>query len=601
MILRALYDYYQRCLVYEPNSLPMYGRMDAVISFIVVIRKDGTFVRIEDVRDEGGNGMTFRYPKGIHSNAETPFLFWDKCMYALDFSNANKPLSAEDAEDEDKVKKWKKSLAKAHEKHLSFVERCKKVAINADIEDLWSVVRFYEKNQLAELRSDLIWSEIEKKPDVNVSFRIEGSLTTIAELNELLNYIDKDSDQKGVCLITGLYSDIIRKSTPTPIRGCKNSASLVSFQTDSGYDSYGKKQAYNAPISLEAEFAYSTALTKLLQKNSRNTFFIVDRQYLFWSSVFDQSSKVLEESIFNMFGYSDNPDAKCDNLKQAFLSIFNGKKSSSSADDMFYVLGIAPNAGREAVVYYNEVPIAEFAENILQHFNDMEIIGTRNIESFSPGLYEILKAVVQDGDIKKCPSNLPDALVKSIFQRDKYPVSLYQACIRRIRAESSKNVSPSIWMIRAAIIKAYLNRLNDNNNKINRLNDNNNKKIDIGIMLDKEKTNQGYLCGRLFAVLDKVQEKANGIHSIRERYMNSASATPAAVFPTILNLSIHHLEKLNVGRQIFFEKLKQEIISKLDADGFPALLDLQDQGRFFVGYYHQRQDLDEYKEDKDQQ
>ena len=115
-------------------------------------------------------------------------------------------------------------------------------------------------------------------------------------------------------------------------------------------------------------------------------------------------------------------------------------------------------------------------------------------------------------------------------------------------------------------------------------------------MLDKENQNQGYLCGRLFAVLEKIQEDANGIHTIRERYLNSASATPAMVFATILNLSTHHLEKLNAGAQIFYEKLKQEIISKLDASGFPAHLDLQDQGRFFVGYYHQRQDFFTSKE-----
>ena len=102
-------------------------------------------------------------------------------------------------------------------------------------------------------------------------------------------------------------------------------------------------------------------------------------------------------------------------------------------------------------------------------------------------------------------------------------------------------------------------------------------------MLDKDNTNQGYLCGRLFAVLDKIREEANNVNSIRERYLNAASATPAAVFATILNLSNHHIDKLTEGRKIAFEKLKQEIFSKLSADGFPAHLDLQDQGRFFRG------------------
>ena len=109
-------------------------------------------------------------------------------------------------------------------------------------------------------------------------------------------------------------------------------------------------------------------------------------------------------------------------------------------------------------------------------------------------------------------------------------------------------------------------------------------------MLDKENTNQGYLCGRLFAVIDKLQNDANHIHSIRERYMNAASSTPATVFATILNLSAIHANNLNnEGSRIFYDKLKQEIISKINADGFPVHLDLQDQGRFFVGYYQQMQ------------
>jgi CRISPR-associated protein Csd1 len=194
-------------------------------------------------------------------------------------------------------------------------------------------------------------------------------------------------------------------------------------------------------------------------------------------------------------------------------------------------------------------------------------------------LRSILSCVTLSGKASEATPNLPDAVVKSVFQGLAYPQTLFSSCIRRIRAESGDKEKNAVYITRAAIIKAYLNRLN-----------NNEKKIDI--MLDKENTNQGYLCGRLFAVLDKIQEEANNQHSIRERYLNSASSTPAAVFSTILNLSNHHMENLkNEGRKIYFEKLKQEIISKIEADGFKAQLDLQDQGRFFIGYYHQRQDF----------
>ena len=195
----------------------------------------------------------------------------------------------------------------------------------------------------------------------------------------------------------------------------------------------------------------------------------------------------------------------------------------------------------------------------------------------------ILSAVTLGGKASDATPNLPDAVVKSIFQGVPYPQTLFASCIRRIRAENSKDkyeeASRKGYITsRAAIIKAYLNRISKNQK--------------INVMLDKDNTNQGYLCGRLFAVLDKIQEEANNQHSIRERYMNSASSTPAAVFSTILNLSNHHVENLkNEGRKIYFEKLKQEIISKIEADGFKAQLDLQDQGRFFIGYYHQRQDF----------
>jgi len=118
-------------------------------------------------------------------------------------------------------------------------------------------------------------------------------------------------------------------------------------------------------------------------------------------------------------------------------------------------------------------------------------------------------------------------------------------------------------------------------------------------MLDKENNNQGYLCGRLFATLEKIQEQSNRSRTIRERYMNAAAATPAAVFSTLLNLSVHHEEKLDKAVQIYYEKIKAEIIEKLSADGFPSHLDLIDQGRFMIGYYHQRQDFFKPKEKKE--
>jgi CRISPR-associated protein Csd1 len=285
-----------------------------------------------------------------------------------------------------------------------------------------------------------------------------------------------------------------------------------------------------------------------------------------------------------MFGpqeSSDDPNRNIEQVRKVFNAIYSGRLHTD-LEDRFYILGLAPNSARIAVVYWAEIPLKEFAGKINKHFEDMVIADTRKEKRPYFGLRNILSAVSVDGKSDSVSPNLPEALTKSIFEGAPYPYTLYNACINRIRAKSAQE---EISIARAAILKAYLNRINNNQN--------------INTMLDKANTNEGYLCGRLFAVLVKIQEEANNISSVRERYMNSASTTPAAVFATIMNLSSHHAEKLNPGRMVQFEQLQQEIIDKLPADGFPTHLDLQEQGRFFVGYYHQRQDLFTKKSDNE--
>ena len=573
MILKALYDYYNRSLEYDNNSLPKFGMMNAKISFVIVIKSDGEFVRIIDERING-EGKTFVLPKGVHNNGITPFLFWDNCMYVINYSNANKPLKESDLAIPEKVKKWKKSLDTAHQKHKAFVEQCNKISQETNHPDFEAVVRFYEKGELVKLKGDGLWKEIEKNPIVNVSFQIEGAKTLVACNPLLPNFLEKDSEKKGICLITGKKADLVRVATPTPLpfASSKNSASLVSFQKDYGFDSYGKTQAYNSPMSIEAEFGFSTALKQLISRDSRNKIIIGDRLFVFWASNKNEASMETEESLFELHEANDDPNANLKKVKNVFESIYSGLLKTGP-DDKFYILGLAPNSGRDFVVYWSETTLKDFAKMILRHFNDMEIHDTRKDPKPYMGVREMISAVSLDGKMSNAIPNLPEAVVKSIFQGLPYPATLYSACIRRIRAEQKLTIT------RAAIIKACLNRTNDNNNKT------------LEIMLDKENNNQGYLCGRLFAVLDKIQVDANNVSSIRERYMNAASATPAAVFATILNLSVHHSEKLKEGSRIFYEKLKQDIIDGLSSDGFPAHLDLQDQGRFFIGYYHQRQSL----------
>ena len=563
MILKALYDYYHRC-----GNLPRRGMELKEIGFLIVIDSEGNFLRFEDRRIDRKQAQKFLVKKHVgRTSALVANYLYDNSSYVFGYSEKGDVMS--------QYQTFKDKVQRIYESH-------------SDNPDIIAVYKFYQIEQseiLKQMQADLLWSDIEKnlsKKYSTFSFLIEGDTKIVAEKVELLDE-EREEETCGlqICLVSGEKDIAVETTTATMIPGSQATAKLVAFQVSSGYDSYGKSKGGNAPISEEAEFAYTTALNHLLESNSRNKFMVGTRTFLFWASKDDEAGQKAEDSLFRLFGFdeqADDPNKNIEQVRKVFKSIYSGELRTMS-DNTFYILGLAPNAARIAVVYWAEIPLKQFAETICKHFDDMEIIDMRSDNKPYMSMRAILSTVTQGGKVSDATPNLPDAVVKSIFQGVPYPQTLFASCVRRIRAESGDKDKNAVHITRAAIIKAYLNRLNSNEKMIN-------------VMLDKENTNQGYLCGRLFAVLDKIQEEANHQHSIRERYMNSASSTPAAVFSTILNLSNHHLEKLeSEGRRIYFEKLKQEIVSKIDAYGFKAQLDLQDQGRFFIGFYHQRQDF----------
>lgn len=575
MILKALYDYYHRC-----GDLPPMGYRTTKISFLIRIDKDGNFLDIEDRRSEDKkSAQKFIVLASSRSSDVKPYFFYDKIEYV--FGNSKKDDS-------------KKTL----KRHKAFVAQCQKLSEKyPESEAFRAVCLFYEKSGIDKVKSSSYW-ETMVKSDPWVSFILKGKTEIIAEAEELENEVIvlyPCGKRVPHCLIKGEQAVPVETTTATMIPGSQATARLVSFQENSGYDSYGKSKGYNAPISQEAEAAYTTALLHMLDDDSRNKFYIGDRTFLFWASSNKESANAMEESMFNLFGSfsadADDPNRQIEEVRRVFLSICSGELPSDSSDK-FYILGLAPNKARLAVVYWNEIEIREFAKLILRHFDDMDIVDGRTHKNAYYGIYQMMVAVTLGGEKKKIQPNLPESTIKSIFQGLPYPHTLFSSSLRRIRAELNDEKMKDKygtskfynWQItRFAILKAFLNR-NNNNNK------------PLTVMLDKENKNQGYLCGRLFAVLEYAQKEAN---TIKERYMNAASSTPSTVFPTLLNLSIHHVEKFeNEGEKIRIDRLKQEIIDMLPSDGFPSHLDLNDQGRFFVGYYQQKKDIYTAKKDK---
>ena len=579
MILKALYDYYNRC----GNDIVPMDMAYVDFYYSIVLDEKGNFIRLEPLGGDSGLPLlTFRPEE--RTSAPVPHCMGDHAGYILGLKEVKAKENFDYAKEMTRNKKTFTAFKKEVENYFNILP---------DNSFVQAIHAFYEKFSLETIyaiKHDSHWVDFCKYLAKNITFSVIGINGYAASDNEIIQ-VKKQSksneNKKAVCLITGVKEKPVNTTYSSFILGGKSNAKLVAFQVNSGYDSYGKKMGLNAPISEEAEFKYTTALLKLLSKNSRNKFRIGDRSFIFWASSNNEAAEQTEKSLFDLLGYNeevnDDPNAKIEQVRKVFTAIYSGSLKTS-LEDRFYILGLAPNSARIAVVYWSECSLKEFAGKILCHFKDMEIKDTRNDKKPYMGIKSMLSAVTLNGKQSEATPNLPEAIVKSIFQGTPYPFTLFSACIRRIRAESGSK--DAIRIARMAIIKAYLNRTNSNNKKIE-------------IMLDKSNINQGYLCGRLFAVLDKIQVDANGGSSIRERYMNAASATPASVFATILNLSSHHMEKLsNQGKKIFFEKMKQEIIDKIPATGFPAHLDLQDQGRFFIGYYHQKQEFFTKKEEE---
>lgn len=563
MILKALYDYYNRC-----EGLSAKGLEQKEIGYLMVIDKDGAFVRIESRMKDKKTAQTFLVLQTIKRSGRkyAPNILWDNYEYVIGGADES---------------------AKKHDTFIRMIEKLKE-QVSSD-RYLNAISEFYKKNEKLEdiIKNDVLYEEMHKSKK-NISFLLQGESKIAAENEKVWNLIlnqSADDGIYGICLVTGKKDSVARLHTT--IKLTKDTGPLVSFKTDRGYDSYGKEQGYNAQISGDAEFAYTTALNAMLQKGSHNKFSVGNRTFVFWASSNSEAAEQTEGSLFDLLGYTeeevDDPNAKIEKVRKVFKAINSGSLKTS-LEDRFYILGLAPNSARIAVVYWSECSLKEFAGKILCHFKDMEIKDTRIDKKPYMGIKSILAAVTLNGKQSEATPNLPEAVVKSIFQGTPYPFTLFSACIRRIRAESGNK--DAIRIARMAIIKAYLNRINDNNKKIE-------------TMLDKSNTNQGYLCGRLFAVLENLQYAANKQDSIRSGYMNAASSTPSAVYPTILKLSNSHYSKLakdKKGLAIYFDNQKKEIMAQIS--DFPDTLDLSDQGRFFLGYYHQK-NHEENKETED--
>lgn len=593
MILQALTDYYRRkCDDPDPaQRLPVFGLEQKEIPFILEINAEGELLQLRDTRELQGKkkvAQVFRVPMGIKKTSGVAAnLLWDTLEYVLGVDTKGKP-------------------ERVAEQHAAFRARMAALpeAVRQDA-GIQAVLRFLDRMDLAQLERQPAWSDALESNAV-MSFRLQGDMDLVCQrpavVHAALNATTDDDAPQAMCLVTGEQAPVERLHTS--IRGVFDKPgamalkNIVSFNARA-FESYGKteRQGENAPVSRAAAFAYTTALNHLLRKDSPQRMQVGDASTVFWAE-----RQAPYETIFGDI-FQDNPDASTDKVEALLNAVHSGHWGPMDKDLRYHVLGLAPNAARISIRFYHCITLQELGQRIAQHFDDLALVRGPNDARY-PSLKRLLQTVCLAtssqpfGDIDRLPPNLGGAVIDAIFAGENapFPAMWLNAAIARCRAEQAKKTqqgaqAQNVPHARAAVIKACLNRQIRN---ANQLLPSHLAEKEFLPMLDRTNTHPGYLLGRLFAVLERLQEEAAGgggklNSTIRDKYYGAMSSSPSTVFPTLDKLKVAHLKKLPWVKREWFEKLVGEILAALH--DIPRQLPLPDQGRFALGYYHQRQDF----------
>lgn len=580
MILQALKEYYDRLAADPDSGIAPEGWILGGIDFLIELDADGKFLGIQSLQEQDGKK---KVPKPMlvpnigkqaskHAmNGKDANLLWDNSSFVLGLG--------------DKGDLRLGSMIQAID---DWIGEGKDVGVDA--------VRAFLKRGLANRKhfsavlKDKEYGEQLASGSPKVSFHIQGSRHKVVfdtkKVKDCLSAASSvalgDNDVYGQCLITGESDTLLEPTHPVlkNVWGTQTAGgSLVSFNAPA-FRSFSKEQSYNAPVSKKAASEYTKSLNTLLASEQRLQ--IGDASTVFWSE-----RKTHFESDFTSFfaePLKDDPGAGTRSLKNLLDSPKTGSYLEDKGDTKFYILGLSPNAARISVRFWEVGTVSSFAERIRLHFDDLAIVKPPSEPEYY-SLWRLLVNVAIQDKSENIPPNLAGEFMRSIMEGGAYPATILQQALRRIQSDVDNRVKP----VRAALIKAYLNRyLRAHPNK---------KEKEITMALDTKQPSISYQLGRLFAVLEKIQEEANpGLNAtIKERYYGAACSSPVTVFGTLMRLKNHHLAKMdNKGRVTNLERLVGEIVSHID--DFPAHLDLHEQGKFAIGYYHQRQDLFTKKE-----
>ena len=570
-VLDALARHYER--LHARGEAPPYGFSRERIAYAIVLSDAGEAVTVSPLPERSGNapGPTdceVPHPVRRTSKPLANFL-WDKTGYV--FGVKRDPAT--------------RRPCRAHREHHTFRELHETLLSDTDDEGLRALLRFlraWDPNDYGAL------PHAEGMLGLNVIFRLDGDEQWLHERPAAIavwaDHLARVQPPRGVCLITGARGPIaLVHPAVKGVRGTHAAgASLVTFNLDT-FESYGKTQGANAPISIQAAFAYSSALNALLAFDSRRRIRIGEMTVVFWAEAAgDERSASEAERLLS--GAMAEPPADAQAASAVALTleaIARGEPLGDRTPELppgtrLHILGLAANVGRLSMRLWHVNTLGAFARRLVEHWDDLRIEPSPWPEP--PAARRLLYETARQRKADRIPPTLGPALLRAILNGTRYPRTLLGAVIARIRAEKA------VTGAQAAICRACLAR--DHRLGFER--------EDAPVSLDRDEMHPAYRLGRLFAVYERVQRAALGAVNagIRDRFYGAASATPASVFPLLARKCTHHLATLHRAehRRRLAHWYEREIDAILDGVGtaFPRSLRLEDQGRFALGYHHQR-------------
>lgn len=586
MILQALNRYYERS-----STLPRKGWIRRGVDYVIVLDTQGECINLESV-GELRKGKT--QPAEIlvtaigkqamkHTNSgKDANLLWDNASFV--FGTGNKgdiKLSSFLAT----LDGW---LGALKDPAVEAVHRfC--LGLQTSPEGAGTLVeRFQAKDDFDKRDPVLVFRLVDDLEYVHMRPAVRSAFESA------LVAAQSGSALRGNCLVTGEI-DLPLAPNESVIKGVWGGqpagCNIVSFNARA-FESYGKRErnGQNAPISVQASFAYTTALNHLL--SSRQRIQIGDASTVFWA----EEPHELETALPDLFGEppKDDPDRGADALRALYRAVETGRFAVGSGDTRFHVLGLAPNAARIAVRFWQTAPAIELARRIKRHFDDLAVVRAP-YEPERLSMSALLRSIARrksDGTYD-IPPSLGGDVMRAVLENLPYPPRLLNLAVQRCRAEQAKKNEntgrpiPNVPYVRAAVIKAYLNQLVHFYGKPEK---------GLTMALDLTNDSAAYRLGRLFAVYERMQEAAADRElnkTIRDTYFGAAMSNPRSAFPRLVKLNQHHLRDIkrdSPKSASYFDSLLREINWPIDAaNAFPAIFSLEDQGRFALGYYHQRQ------------